>query len=106
MLDPQNEIHNPQTHKDIYLSRLISSGSTSVKQCTPCFCLKDMKDLRKRYTKKRHNEVHQVNEDIKAELGHRVYWGLSRKVIYEMISERIGLSPRRIQFILDHTEKV
>lgn len=69
-------------------------------------CFTTMKDKRKIYTRKRHNEVHQVNEDIKAELGHRVYWGLSRKVIYEMISERIGLSPRRIQFILDHTEKV
>lgn len=81
----------------------MNNGCFELKVAIICFIA--MKDKRKIYTRKRHNEVHQVNEDIKAELGHRVYWGLSRKVIYEMISERVGLSPRRIQYILDHTKK-
>lgn len=81
---------------------VVDNGYFELKVAIICFIA--MKDNRKIYTRKRHNEVHQVNEDIKAELGHRVYWGLSRKVIYEMISERVGLSPRRIQYILDHTK--
>ena len=66
----------------------------------------EKKDYRRKSTRIRHNDVHRVNEELKVELGHKVYWGLSRKVVYDMISDRVGLSPRRIQYILDHTEKV
>lgn len=62
-----------------------------------------MKDNRRKSTKTRHDEVHKINEELKNELGHKVYWGLSRTILFELISERVGLSKRRIQYILDHT---
>jgi hypothetical protein len=65
-----------------------------------------MKDNRRRCTRIRHNEVHQVNEELKSELGLKVYWGLSRGALYELIGERVGLTSRRVQYILNHTTGV
>lgn len=63
-----------------------------------------MIDKRRKSTKIRHNYVHSVNRELIAELGNRVYWSMNKFTIYEMISERTGLSVRRIQHILNHTQ--
>lgn len=63
-------------------------------------------DLRRKSTKIRHNLVHKANADLLEKLGAKMYWGLSRYAVYELISEQTGLSIRRIQYILNHTQEL
>lgn len=68
------------------------------------FLFNYMEDNRRDSTIIRHNDVHKANKEILAELGHKIYWGLSRTDIYERIQAKTGLSTRRIQYILNHTK--
>lgn len=64
-----------------------------------------MKEKRRESTIVRHDIVHRANEEVKALLGNKIYWSVSRDMIYDMIHERTGLSKRRIQYIINHTRR-
>lgn len=62
-------------------------------------------DKRRDATIINHNRVHEVDERLQSEWG-EMYWAISRSKIYEMIKAEVGLSTRRVQWILGHTRKI
>lgn len=50
-----------------------------------------------------HNEVHAIHDELRNQLG-ELYNAISKSYIYSLISQRTGYCPKRIAYILNHTE--
>lgn len=63
------------------------------------------KDKRRDNTIIRHNEIHELADKIKKELG-TTYKYVSKTYIYDMIVAQTHLSTKRIAYILNHTKHI
>lgn len=61
-------------------------------------------DSRRESTVKRHNEIHDVYNDVIAGLGELARL-VPKSYIYDKIKERTGLCTKTIAYILNHTRK-